>query len=369
LTLNYGLRWDYSSPVTEKYNRLPTYDIYTHQYLVPTGDADAPSSLPANVAFSGRNAITTSRWGDFSPRIGMAYQIAPKTVIRAAGGRTFNSWALSLQIAQQNRGGWPSGLSQNAGTQDLNAQGISLKPDGTVVSGENPFYGPISIPASPLPSGGGLGFQDVKWQPSSQFQWNFEIQQDLDKIGVLSVAYLGSQSEHLGQNLQYNVAFPSLNPIKVFPDSVFGSIGTDLGSNGTGSYESLQLQLNRRFANGFAYNATYTYAQSRSQGVNGDNNVQIQNPYNTAADWGPTSLDIPNIFTANGLYKLPFGKGQKYVSSGPGAAILGDWQLNGIFVARSGLPINACCAGDPANTGSNGERYVVTGNPYGAKTP
>ena len=68
LTFNYGLRWDYNSPVVDKYDRLPTYDIYTQTYLVPTNDRDLPSGpLPANVALSGRRSITKPHYADFSP--------------------------------------------------------------------------------------------------------------------------------------------------------------------------------------------------------------------------------------------------------------------------------------------------------------
>ena len=364
LTLNYGLRWDYSSPVTEEHNRLPTYNIYTHTYLLENGDADAPSTLPANVAFSGRNSITTAHWGDFSPRLGLAYQLTPKTVFRAGLGRTFDSWAISAQTAQTSRGGWPSGLAQIASNQDLNAQGVSHKPDGTLYTGENPFYGPPTIALSPLPAGGD-GFEDVRWQPDSSFQWNAEVQQDLGRIGMASIAYLGSQTEHVNMVVPYDLATASTNPIRVYPDTIFGSPGSMYMSIGTGSYRSLQARLSRMYANGFAYNAAFTWQSSQSQGVCGDFFATcVQNPYNLAADYGPTSLDIPFMFTFNAVYRLPLGHRQRYVSSGPASKILGDWQINGIFVARSGLPFNPCCVGDIANAGGGSQRYNISGDPY-----
>jgi hypothetical protein len=364
LTLNYGLRWDYSSPVTEAFNRLPTYDIYTHTYLLESGDRDAPSTLPANVAYSGRNSITSPHWGDFSPRLGLAYQVTPKTVIRAGFGRTFDIWAISAQTSQSSRGGWPSGLAQIASTQDLNAQGISTKPDGTVYTGENPFFGPATIAASPLPAGGS-GFQDVRWQPDSSFQWNIEVQRDLGGIGTASVAYVGSQTEHVNLVIPYNLAPASTNPIKVYPDPIFGAPGNDYTSNGTARYDSLQARLTRLFRNGFTYNAAFTWERAQSQAVCGDFFAGcVQNPYNIAADYGPTALDIPLIFTFNSVYQLPFGKAKKYLTSGSSAAILGNWQINGIFSARSGLPFNPCCAADVANAGGGSQRYNLVGDPY-----
>ncbi len=111
--------------------------------------------------------------------------------------------------------------------------------------------------------------------------------------------------------------------------------------------------------------AAFIWQSSRSQAICGDFfATYVQNPYNIAADYGPTSLDIPFMFTFNSVYRLPFGHGRKYVTSGPATRILGDWQINGIFVARGGLPFNPCCVGDIANAGGGSQRYNISGDPY-----
>jgi Carboxypeptidase regulatory-like domain len=372
LTFNYGLRWDYNSPVVDKLDRLPTYDIYTQTYLVPTHDADLPSGpLPANVALSGRRSITNPRYADFSPRLGLAYQIDSKTVIRAGFGRSFDSFSEALQVAQQNRGAWPSGLSQNAALGNVNNAGISQKPDGTLYTGENPFFGNPVIPASPLPASS-LSFGDVRWQPDSSWQYNLQVQRDLGQIGIASLGYVGSHTEHLNLAYPYNVALqPSPTPCPSTgcnrPDTILGGGATDELSGGTANYNALQANLTRPFVHGFAYNASFTWSRTFAIGNCGDFYVScIQDPYNLKGEYGPSALDVPIIFTLSALYELPFGKGKQFVNDGVGAALLGGWQLNTIIALRSGLPgtlIDASNNGDQANVGGGEQRGNIVSDP------
>jgi Carboxypeptidase regulatory-like domain len=373
LTVNYGVRWDYISPVTELRGRLPTYDIYTQTYLVPNDDQDLPSgTLPANTALSGRDSITTAHYGDFSPRIGFAYQARPTTVIRGGFGRSFDSYSQSLQVAQQNRGAWPSGLSQNAASGNVNNAGISLKPDGTLYTGQNPFYGPAVVPPSPLPSGG-LGFQDVKWQPDYSWQYNLQVQQDLGGAGIFGLAYVGSHTIHTTLYYPYNVALhpttTPCNPTCNRPDTVLQGGGNDLLSGGTANYNALQANLTRQFHQGFAYTASFTWSRNLAIANCGDFYQScIQDPYHLDREYGLSALDVPLIFTLSALYELPFGKNKQYVNNGVGSYILGGWQLNTIIALRSGLPVNLtdnANNGDQANVGGGLQRGNIVSDPEG----
>jgi hypothetical protein len=361
LTFNYGLRWDYSAPMKERNNRLETYDTNTQTYEIVHGDADLPSTLPAHVVVLNRQSVLTPHYADFSPRVGFAYQVNPRTTVRMGVGRTFDDWGLPLQVGQQGRGNWPSGLAQEASLNNLNAAGVSLKPDGTVYTGQNPFYGAAVLGPTPFPAGGGEGFQEPNWVPASSIQWNAEVEQNFGKIGVLSVAYVGSHTEHQTTLYPYNTAPASPNPVNSseFPDQTFGNVGNFLRSNGWANYESFQAKLTRAFANGLAYNAAFTYSETNAfSSCNGDfSNVCISDPYNTAKDYGPSDLDIPLIFTFNATYALPFGAGKQYASNGFAAKAFGDWQLNTILAIRSGTVVNPTNGGgnngDIANIGYN----------------
>jgi hypothetical protein len=373
LTVNYGLRWDYSSPVGERNNRLATYNFYNETYSVAKGDVDLPSGpLPANTVVLGRNTITTNHYADFSPRFGVAFQLNPRTTVRAGVGRTFDDWGLPLQVGQQSRGSWPSGIAQPASTKPLNTAGISVKPDGSVVTGQNPFFGTATVPPSPLPDAG-LGFQDISWRPASSVQWNFEVERELGQVGSLSVAYVGSHTEHQTILQPYNTAQASATPIanqaNPYPDQIFGGVGSILRSTGWANYEALQVKLTRAFRGGFAYNAAFTYSQTLAfSSCQGDfSNECIQNIY-APTEYGPSYLNVPLIFTLNANYALPFGRGRQFVNSGPASYIIGGWQINTILAIRSGLPINPTngANSDTANTGnttSNVQRVNYVSNP------
>jgi hypothetical protein len=376
LTVNFGLRWDYSSPMREANNRLATYDWENETYEILEDDADLPSGpLPAHVAVLDRHSILTPHYLDFSPRLGFAYQITPRTTLRVGAGRTFDSWGLPLQVGQQVRGAWPSGLDQQARANNstvLNSAGLSTKPDDTLATGENPFYGlPTLAGTSPLPAGG-LGFQDTRWVPADSFQWNLEIEQDIKAVGNFSVAYVGSHTAHNTVLQPYDTAPASTNPFSdsEVPDQVYDSVGSILRSTGETNYNSFQVKLVRAFANGLAYNAGFTWSKALGySSCNGDfSNICIQDLYNTgknSGDYGRTDLDVPYIFTLNATYRLPFGKGEPYVNSGPAAAIVGNWQLNTLLAIRSGTVINPTngASGDIANAGGGNERVSFTGNP------
>jgi hypothetical protein len=280
-----------------------------------------------------------------------------------------------LQVGQQVRGAWPSGLAQQArvnNSTQINTAGLSIKQDGTVATGQNPFYGtPTLVGTSPLPAGG-LGFQDTAWRPADSFQWNLEIAQDLKSIGSFSVAYVGSHTAHNTVLQPYDTAPASTLPYSGsrIPDQVYGSPGSILRSTGGSNYHSFQTKLVRPFANGLAYTAGFTWSKSTGfSSCNGDfSNICIQNLYNVSrhsGDYGRTDLDVPYIFTFNATYKLPFGKGERFVNNGLAAIIVGNWQINDLLAIRSGTVINPTngANGDTANAGGGNQRVNFVGNP------
>jgi hypothetical protein len=375
LTVTYGLRWDYSAPMREKNNRLATYDWQNQTYEVLKDDVDMPlGPLPAHVAVLNRHSILTPHYLDFSPRFGFAFDIAPKTTLRAGAGRTFDDWGLPLQVGQQVRGAWPSGLYQQArvnGSTNLNTAGLSVKPDGTLVTGQNPFYGQAVLGASPLPAGG-IGFQDTAWVPADSMQWNLEVQRDMGAIGSLSVAYVGSHTTHQTLLQPYDTAPASTAPFSdsEIPDQVYAGVGSILRSTSGSNYHSLQAKLTRALANGLTYNAGFTWSKSLGlSSCNGDfSNTCIQNLYNvskSSGDYGRTDLDIPLIFTFNATYKLPIGKGQQFLNSGPASVIVSNWQINTLLAMRNGTVINPTNGAnvDTANAGGGSERVNISGNP------
>lgn len=362
LTVNYGLRWDYSSPVTDKFNRLTTIGLGDGSWLLAKGDKDAPGTLPAGVAFLDRSSLTKPNYSNFSPRLGFAYQVAPKTVLRGGFGIFYDNWSGGLQSAQNARGAWPSGASQSVG--NLNTAGISPG-----VTAQNPFVGlTTALPSSPFPSGGSFVAPD--WKDSYSSQWNFQIQQQVTKSSKASLAYVGSSTMRVPIQVPFNQARPG--PGAIYPRQPYQDMSSPnavstfamLQSVGRASYESLQAQFDQRFSGGLFFITSFTWSRNFNIGcADFWEACSIQNTYNLNGERGPSPLDVPLVFAFSPGYKLPFGKGKRYLSSGPASWLLGDWQVNGIFTARSGTVFTPTINFDNANVGGGvAERPDVAGS-------
>jgi hypothetical protein len=126
--------------------------------------------------------------------------------------------------------------------------------------------------------------------------------------------------------------------------------------------------MDKRYASGFSYQVAYTWskAMDETDGYFGVEGTNPQNPYDPAASRGPAGFDLTNVLSANALYEVPIGKGKRF-STGNGLVdyVLGNWQINNIFTARSGQPYTITVSGDNANTGNGGtyERANVVGDP------
>ncbi len=363
LTLNYGLRWDTTSPTTEKNNRLTTMNLSDGEWLLAQGDKDAPATLPAGVSYLPRNTITKPNYLNFSPRFGFAYQVSPKTVLRGGFGIFYDNWSGGLQAAQNARGAWPSGASQSV--SNLNIAGISAG-----VTAQNPFVGRTpTLPASPFPSGGAFIASD--WRNSYSSQWNFEIQQQVSKDSTVSLAYVGSATSRAPIQVPFNQALPG--PGAIYPRQPYQNMSSPTGvstfamlqSVGRANYESMQAKFDRRFSEGLFFITSFTWSKNINIGCASFwEACSIQDPYNLNASRGPSPLDVPLVFTVSPGYELPFGKGKPYLEHGLGGAVLGNWQLNGIFSARSGTVFTPTINFDNANVGGgNTQRANVTGNP------
>jgi len=159
-------------------------------------------------------------------------------------------------------------------------------------------------------------------------------------------------------------------------------------SNGHGFYNALQASFQRRFANGFQALVSYTWSKclSTSSGwfgvENGTNGGAVVESFaNKSLSYGPCAFDIPQYLTAAFSYELPFGHGKSHLNHGPLSWVLGNWQANTVFLARSGQNFELNVPGDPANISgglkapadngsvTNYDRPNLIGNPYTGTCP
>jgi hypothetical protein len=140
-------------------------------------------------------------------------------------------------------------------------------------------------------------------------------------------------------------------------------------SVGTGNYNALQVQLDKRYSSGFSYQIAYTWskAESLDDGWFGIEGQDVQNPYDPSASRGLSGTNIPHVFTANALYAVPVGPGKRF-STGNRISdyILGNWQISPIFTWRNGQDFTVVDSNDVANTGNgnNYERANQVGDPH-----
>jgi len=395
LTVNYGVRYDRS--VIPAYGTEASvglqgsietgdFDFNTGQYIVQQlpplcsvrGHAPClPSAtLPANVVVASGSKILHGSKDNIGPRLGFAYRINDKMSVRGGFGITYDNWAAIIQMTQNYQGSWPD-------TGTLQISGTNL-PGTVYTSAQNPFAenGGNLPAATPFGSSNVNYMVDPRWKNPYSEQYNLGIEQQFGDRTVLSLNYVGSASHRMDVGGWYNTGTPCavLPNCKSFATRPAGTTGQPYPytvpqkswdhSGASASYNALQASLARRFSTGLGYTIAYTWSKTLDEGGDGYFGVEggvPEDPYNPKGSRGPASFDIPQILTANVVYELPFGTGKQF-STGNRIAdyVIGNWQLNGIFSARSGQHLNITAAGDIANTGNGGtyERADLVGNPF-----
>jgi hypothetical protein len=385
LTLNYGLRYDY--PFLPRYGTAATVG----QNGGPeTGDMDYGSGnfivqqlpplcsvrghapcIPDNADFSHvivsqNGKITHNVHTNYGPRLGFAYKVDEKTVVHGAYGIVFDDWAAVTQMAQNFEGSWPD-IGQEIASSLTNVPTTSqLTPN---VTSQNPFaLGGGGLFPGPTPFTNNQWFFDPHIKNPYSEQWNFGVQRQLSGSLALRVDYVGSASHRTNVGGLYNTALtPGPGDIQSRAPYPYEIPTFYDRSTGSGNYNALQVQLDKRYTSGFSYQIAYTWAKSLTvdDGWFGIEGQVPQNPYDPEASRGPSATNIPNLFVANGLYAIPVGRGQRFSTGNRfGDYILGNWQINNIFTWRNGQNFTVVDSVDVANTGNgnNYERANVVGN-------
>ena len=334
LTLNLGLRFDYTTPIFEAHNQQSNFDFGTGQ-LVVAGQNGASAGL-----------VTTDK-NDFAPRVGLAWNVWKNTVIRAGYGRFFSY--------QEIRTGDPLQLAYNLPffyQPTFVSDGITPI---LTVSGGFPSLNPSqAVNAGVTVSGAGVGSH---LHAPVLDEWNFNIQQQLPGNILFEVAYVGSKSTHLQTLLDPNQD-PVPGPGDVQARRPYPQYGpfTNIVNRGNSSYNALEIKGEKRLSNGLMFLSAFTYSKSlNDQPEICCSSPWPQNSYNVAADRGPSDFDDKFRWVSSFDYQLPVGKGQRFVgSSRVGDLVLGGWHVGGIFTIRSGFYFSPLMGYDPSNTGSIG---------------
>ncbi len=363
LTLNYGLRYEYQDPWIEAGNNMSNFDVASGKILLAgRGGASA--------------GIIKPRKNDFSPRFGFAYILDPKTVVRA-GGAIFYSPEndgredfLTKNTPFANQAAYTNWVYNGpaSSTQVWQYQLDSGVPRSTAINIPTAGYiDPKDVINGNLETTYAVN-PTVKTGTTGSF--NLAVQRQWSRTIALDVSFVGSLSRHLS----YQVGDINANPndsSNNYDNRLTSSLGkiqylTDAGNS---SYNSLQVKLTRQMSRNTSFLASYTYGHSLDNGpapfnLGHINNDSPQDPYNLSTEWATSDSDVRHNLVFSGAYNLPFGKGQAFGSNWGSAAnaVLGGWKLSGIFIMRSGTPVNVVRGTNPASI-LPGLRPDVTRNP------
>ena len=270
------------------------------------------------------------QWNQIQPRVGIAYNLNDKTVIRTGGGRFYTRLGVSDSVFL---GGNPP-FQPTANVSFGNAD----NPGGTTTN---------SLPLT-------VTTQSRDFKNPEAWNWNFTVEREFYLNSVLSVAYVGRRGLHQQRESNINqptpatiAANPGVNIDALRPYKGYNSI-RETDNVASSRYNALQISWNRRLTKGLLFGMAYTYSKSMDDGSN--QRDIIPDTYYAGNLWGPSEFDVRHVFIANFLYELPFFKGSSNILG----KALGGWQVSGIIQKQTGTPTSVGKGTDYVGVGLDG---------------
>jgi hypothetical protein len=363
LTLNYGLRYEYYTPLREANNRQVFFDIRNGALLPPTGDYLKSSKTN----FGPRIALT------YSPNLsGTGFFGGGRTVLRTGFGIYYGPGQTEDQIQPIESVRSISTLTGASASTNINGQELFAFQNNTAQAFSNFFTFFNNNPNT-------RSFQPRAYAPEytipeKVYQYSVSVQQELPYNLVGTIAYVGSQGRNLFLRSVANTILPGQTSIVNGTNIPTGvglvnrtdpTTGRVIGvttvrqfsivngttvqnpfaeidyktSGGSDSYNALQTSLARRLSNGLTLNAQYTLSRSYGN-TSGSNEARTAATlFDFNADRSVNNFDVRHTFNLSALYSLPIGRNARYNLGSVGNAIFGNVEIGGIVNARSGLPI------------------------------
>jgi hypothetical protein len=338
LTVNYGLRYEYFTPQFDRNNLLTNIDPATGA-IVTAKDGSVRD----------RTLIEPDR-NDFAPRVGMAWTMTPRVVLRAGYGVFYQ---------QSDRYGSESQLGLNLPQLvdvSINANSANDPPAFRFSEGFTPLNAATVNPASVQ-----WRIQDPNQNTPTVQQFSVGPEVQVHDTIVAAVEYVGNRTRNGRRLRNLNegiIQTPGVGPV-VFPYAQYGygnAFLEQIVTNGRADYDALQTRLSKRMSGGVAFTLSYTWSKALgdyldhlSVGGGAVGNFPLT-AYDMSRDYGPLAFDIPHSFVGSFIYELPWGRGRQTQPEGILGALASDWVVNGILSLQDGRPFTIT-ATDRAATG------------------
>lgn len=364
LTLNLGIRYEYAQPYLERHDNEAAFVALstapgagTGQYRLVNSKQNVAlatkftSLLTANniaLVYTPNRFLVQPQKVNFAPRIGMAYKVGDKTVVRTGYGIFFGG--LESTGYYPNLGeNYPFEFDSTFNAADISGSCVpgNCKSNGLTL--ETGFSAVIAAGLQNSLSTPALRGSDPNVKTPYSQQYNLTTEYAITPTLSTSVGYVGSVSRHLvvfpDQNSAAALIAPGLSTSTVKPFPGFG--GTAYSSYiGSANYNSLQAKLDQHFVNGLSYLVSYTYSHSLDDaptplGSTGDAGFRNALLTGIGADYSNSPFDVRHRLTLNGTYAIPYGVGRKF-GNHPGImdVLLGGWTNSLTFIAQTGEPFS-----------------------------
>ncbi len=369
LTLNLGVRWEYYQPPTPHF--AGGFSNFN------------PSNNTLEIAGVGNNPMNLglqSRYKYFAPRLGVAYRLNEKTVVRSGFGISYtpfpdNTWMYNFPVRANNQYVAPSGSDNYA---------PAVLPGGKAPTFQNGFPAPdpVIVPTNgiitnPNPSTAQV-YVPTDYKNGYIETWNLALQRQLPWNLSLDVAYVGGHGVRVA-------ATPNLNAGQTIGagsagQPFFSKYGTTAAvtqyfQGFSTTYNSLQVKFDRRFKSGLRLTTAFTWQKAMGFQNGDDGGLDFYAGQGTLRNYARADYDRTLNFIQSYIYELPFGKGKSFVSHGIASQIIGGWQVSGILSMRTGTPLTFT-GSNSLNLGSGGTATldqiapvkilggINTGNPW-----
>ena len=377
LTVNLGLRWDFFGLVGEHHENQANFipagpPTGQAMYIIPVGKNSSNLS-PSFLSLLNKDNIAlaiTDKYGqglgksqpkNFAPRLGFAYQVSPKLVVRGGFGLFYNGF--------ENRGFSPnigenypfqfnfSFFNPDSGHPINNFAGCAT---ATPAGGPTLETGFTCTPLDPLlVNANGLALRGIQFAYITPYSMsgNLTLQYQLTPTMSVQAGYVTSLARHLevfpGNNNVTSIQPTSVDVTTLVPFPDFGRGSSQADTEGNSHYHSLQVKVEKYFAAGLNFLGTYTWSKTMSDAGDllngGSDNVGYRAPdvpgFGIQRDYALANFDIRHVFHFSGGYELPFGKGKRFMSDLGGAAnkLVGGWSIIWSSTLQGGQPIRLSC--------------------------